>query len=76
MDFAQVLDHVCIKCPQRDEEALDAPCVLQASQEILKSEDFEACSKEFKDQLRCEQCSALIIVLNVFFFFKFHYLKF
>lgn len=52
VDFARVLEHVCIKCPQRDEEALDAPCVLQASQEILKSEDFDSCSKEFKDQLR------------------------
>lgn len=52
VDFSRVLDNVCTKCPYRDEEALDAPSVLQASQEILKSDDFDSCSKEFKDELR------------------------
>ncbi|KAJ1529329.1 hypothetical protein ONE63_006119 [Megalurothrips usitatus] len=56
VDFSRVLDHVRSKCPHRDEEALDAPSVLQASQEILKTDDFGQCSQEFKDHLRdfCE----------------------
>lgn len=52
VDFPRVLDHVCSKCPHRDEEALDARSVLEASQEILKSDDFESCSEEFRAHLR------------------------
>lgn len=40
------------KCPSCDEEPLDGPSVKKAAEEILKTDDFDSCSKEFKDELR------------------------
>jgi hypothetical protein len=47
-----VLDHVRAKCPSRDEEPLDGPSIKKAAEEILKTDDFDSCSSEFKDELR------------------------
>ncbi|KDR18934.1 DNA-directed RNA polymerase III subunit RPC1 isoform X1 [Zootermopsis nevadensis] len=52
VDFQRVLDHVRAKCPSRDEEPLDGPSIKKATEEILKTEDFDGCSDEFKNELR------------------------
>ena len=46
-----MLDHVRAKCPSRD-EPLDGPSIKKAAEEILKTDDFDSCSSEFKDELR------------------------
>nr|CAD7197843.1 unnamed protein product [Timema douglasi] len=52
VDCQRVLDHVRAKCPAKDEEPLDGPSINKAAEEILKTEDFDGCSKEFKEELR------------------------
>ncbi|XP_049812819.1 DNA-directed RNA polymerase III subunit RPC1 [Schistocerca nitens] len=52
VDFKRVLDHVRAKCPCRDEESLDGPSIKKAAEELLKSDDFDGCSDEFKEELR------------------------
>jgi hypothetical protein len=47
-----VLDHVRAKCPSHDEEPLDGPSIKKAAEEILKTEDFDSCSSDFKNELR------------------------
>ncbi|XP_067008979.2 DNA-directed RNA polymerase III subunit RPC1 isoform X1 [Anabrus simplex] len=52
VDFQRVLDHVRAKCPYSEEEPLDGPSIMKAAEEILKSEDFDGCHQDFKDELR------------------------
>jgi hypothetical protein len=40
------------KCPSPDEEPLDGPSIKKAAEEILKTDDFDSCSTEFKNELR------------------------
>lgn len=40
------------KCPSREEEPLDGPSIKKAAEEILKTDDFDSCSTEFKNELR------------------------
>ena len=47
-----MLDHVRAKCPAPDEEPLDGPSIKKAAEEILKTDDFDSCSEEFKNELR------------------------
>lgn len=44
-------EHVRAKMPYKTEEPLDAASVINATHEMLRSEEYECLSKEFKDEL-------------------------
>lgn len=51
VDYKRVLDHVKAKSPYKEEDALDGPSVIKATNELLKSEEYECLSDEFKQEL-------------------------
>ncbi|XP_012263608.2 DNA-directed RNA polymerase III subunit RPC1 [Athalia rosae] len=51
VDYKRVLDHVQAKSPYRNEVSLDGPSVINATTELLKSEDYSCLSDEFKQEL-------------------------
>ncbi|XP_035735078.1 DNA-directed RNA polymerase III subunit RPC1-like isoform X1 [Vespa mandarinia] len=51
VDYKRVLDHVQAKSPYKEEEPLDGPSVIKATNELLNSEEYECLSDEFKQEL-------------------------
>ncbi|XP_046382382.1 DNA-directed RNA polymerase III subunit RPC1 [Ischnura elegans] len=51
VDFVRVLEHVKAKSPFLDEDPLDGASILHLAEQIVKSEQYNTCSKEFKDEL-------------------------
>lgn len=52
VNFQRILDHIRAKCPYKDEEALDSVSVQKATEELLSTEEFDACGEEFKFDLK------------------------
>ena len=51
MDYERVYEHVRAKMPYITEEPLDYASVINATKEMLRSEEYECLSEEFKDEL-------------------------
>ncbi|XP_043579114.1 DNA-directed RNA polymerase III subunit RPC1 isoform X2 [Bombus pyrosoma] len=51
VDYKRVLDHVTAKSPCKNEEPLDGPDLIKATNELLGSKDCECLSEEFKQEL-------------------------
>lgn len=51
MDYKRVLDHVRAKLLHKDEEPLEAVTLINATNELLISEEYECLSTEFKEEL-------------------------
>lgn len=51
MDYKRVLDHVTAKSSCKNEEPLDGPDLIKATNELVGSKDCECLSEEFKQEL-------------------------
>lgn len=51
VDYKRVYDHVRAKMPYKTEEPLDANSVMNATNEMLSSEEYDCLSNEFKQEL-------------------------
>ncbi|XP_034935802.1 DNA-directed RNA polymerase III subunit RPC1 [Chelonus insularis] len=51
VDYKRVLDHVRAKSPYKNEETLDGPSVITATNELLNTEEYSCLSEEFKLEL-------------------------
>ncbi|KAG5346572.1 RPC1 polymerase, partial [Acromyrmex charruanus] len=51
VDYERVYEHVRAKMPYITEEPLDYASVINATKEMLRSEEYECLSEEFKDEL-------------------------
>ncbi|XP_011874550.1 PREDICTED: DNA-directed RNA polymerase III subunit RPC1 [Vollenhovia emeryi] len=51
VDYKRVYDHVRAKMPHKSEAPLDAASVMNATNEMLSSEEYECLSDEFKQEL-------------------------
>lgn len=51
VDYKRVLDHVRAKSPYKNEEPLDGASVINATNELLISEEYNCLSAEFKQEL-------------------------
>ncbi|XP_012231845.1 DNA-directed RNA polymerase III subunit RPC1 isoform X2 [Linepithema humile] len=51
VDYKRVYDHVRAKLPYKNEEPLDGPRVISATNEMLSSEEYDCLSSEFKQEL-------------------------
>lgn len=52
VNFQRTLEHIRAKCPYKEEEALDSISVQKAVEELLSTEEFNACDSEFKFDLK------------------------
>lgn len=51
VDFDRVLQHVCAKCPYREEIALNGDQIRRASKAFLDTNALDECSDDFKNEL-------------------------
>lgn len=51
MDYKRVYDDVRAKLPYKNEDPLDGPGVINATNEMLSSEEYDCLSEEFKQEL-------------------------
>lgn len=51
VDYVRVYDHVRAKMPHKTEEPLSATNVMNATKEMLSSEEYDCLSDEFKKAL-------------------------
>lgn len=51
VDYSRVYDHVRAKEPHKNEESLSAANVMNATNEMLSSEEYDCLSDEFKKAL-------------------------
>lgn len=52
VELKRVWENIRARYPSRDEDALDPEEVLQSTIELFKSNDFDCCSEEFRNQMK------------------------